>query len=165
MSFPPRCYYCRRIIWWPFGLVFFRAFWRLHVAHRSCVNSVDPRNIATVDHLERTVAIRSTAGPELCDASVSLTGELQCCGSRSKERSERSDEQSLRACWSWVRLRCSSRWLRSSAWWCSGNLRARHCRTTRPFTLPHTRPSVRNLECGQPRNGGERAFSRVICNY
>jgi hypothetical protein len=29
----------------------------------------------------------------------------------------------------------------------------------------HTRPSVRNLECGQPRNGGERACSRVICNY
>jgi hypothetical protein len=44
MNFPPRCYYCRRIIWWPFGLIFFRAFWRLHVAHRSCVNSVDPRN-------------------------------------------------------------------------------------------------------------------------
>jgi hypothetical protein len=44
IRFPPRCYYCRRIIWWPSGLVFFRAFWRLHVAHRACVNSVDPRN-------------------------------------------------------------------------------------------------------------------------
>jgi len=23
MSFPPRCYYSRRIIWWLFGLAFF----------------------------------------------------------------------------------------------------------------------------------------------
>jgi hypothetical protein len=36
MSFPPRCYYCRRIISWPFGLRIFRGSRRLHVAHRSC---------------------------------------------------------------------------------------------------------------------------------
>jgi hypothetical protein len=38
MRFPPRCYYCRRVIGWPFGLVIFRGSMRwLHVAHRSCM--------------------------------------------------------------------------------------------------------------------------------
>jgi len=44
MSFPPRCYYCHRIIWWPFGLVFFRAFWRRQVAHRACIKLLGPRD-------------------------------------------------------------------------------------------------------------------------
>jgi hypothetical protein len=45
MRFPPRCYYCRRVIRWPLGLVVFwgtkRAFYwgrrRLHVAHHTCL--------------------------------------------------------------------------------------------------------------------------------
>jgi hypothetical protein len=36
MRFPPRCYYCHRVIRSPFGLVIFRGARRLHVAHRSC---------------------------------------------------------------------------------------------------------------------------------
>jgi hypothetical protein len=37
MNFPPRCYYCRRPIRWPFGLVVFRGSVQRHVAHRSCL--------------------------------------------------------------------------------------------------------------------------------
>jgi hypothetical protein len=36
MCFPPRCYYCRSRIRWPFGLSIFRGWTGLHVAHRSC---------------------------------------------------------------------------------------------------------------------------------
>jgi hypothetical protein len=36
MSFPPRCYFCRRVIRLPFRLVIFRGTRGLHVAHRSC---------------------------------------------------------------------------------------------------------------------------------
>jgi hypothetical protein len=36
MCFPPRCYYCHRVVWWPFGLRIFRGTTGLHVAHRAC---------------------------------------------------------------------------------------------------------------------------------
>jgi hypothetical protein len=38
MIFPPRCYYCRRSIRWPFGLVVFQGSVRWHIAHRSCLS-------------------------------------------------------------------------------------------------------------------------------
>jgi hypothetical protein len=33
----PRCYFCRRVLWWPFGLSIFRGWTGLHVAHQSCL--------------------------------------------------------------------------------------------------------------------------------
>ena len=36
MSFPPRCYFCRRAIWWPLGIRVFRGSTGWHIAHRSC---------------------------------------------------------------------------------------------------------------------------------
>src|ERR1700737_2884282 len=58
MSFPPRCYYCRRVIRWPFGLAIFwgtrRAIlWgrrRLHVAHRSCIIAHADRKLWVTGH-------------------------------------------------------------------------------------------------------------------
>lgn len=44
MSFPPRRFYCRSVIRWPFGLVIFRGSSRLHVAHRSCCAKYGPRS-------------------------------------------------------------------------------------------------------------------------
>jgi hypothetical protein len=58
MTFPPRCYYCRHAIRWPFGLVIFwgtrRAIVlgrrRLHVAHRSCMIAHADRRLWVSGH-------------------------------------------------------------------------------------------------------------------
>jgi hypothetical protein len=36
VSFLHRCHFCRRVIWWLFGLRIFRGSTGWHVAHRSC---------------------------------------------------------------------------------------------------------------------------------
>ena len=37
MSLPPRCYYCRRVMRWPWGIVLFRGSVQWHIAHRACL--------------------------------------------------------------------------------------------------------------------------------
>jgi len=36
LSFLPRCCFCGGILWWPFGIVFYRGYTGLHLAHRAC---------------------------------------------------------------------------------------------------------------------------------
>jgi hypothetical protein len=54
MSFPPRCYYCRRIIRRPFGLVFFRAFAGFMSHTVSARNQWILATHAMVEYLKRT---------------------------------------------------------------------------------------------------------------
>ena len=60
ISFPPRCYFCRRAVWWPLGMRVFRGSTGWHIAHRSCA-AVRVRR-KSIRSTTLTVAISGQAG-------------------------------------------------------------------------------------------------------
>jgi hypothetical protein len=71
MSFPPRCYYCRRVIRWLLGLRIFPGSTALHVARLPCLGARSSETEA-VDFV--TVAIRrGSRGHSLQEPACSVS--------------------------------------------------------------------------------------------